>query len=57
MHVYFVAETEGTLESLELRGAEKAKIECARKLFKSLDGATVRSDVVNGFEKLMVLVA
>jgi len=56
-HVYFVAETKGTLESLELRGIEQAKIDCARKFFGSLDGAAVRFDVVDGFEKLMELVA
>ena len=32
-HIYFIAETKGTMESLELRPIEKAKISCARKLF------------------------
>ncbi|NKE10882.1 restriction endonuclease subunit R, partial [Kocuria subflava] len=36
-HVYFVAETKYSLSSLELRGAEKAKIDCANKLFEKLD--------------------
>ena len=35
-HVYFVAETKGSLSSMQLKGAEKAKIECARKFFRSL---------------------
>jgi len=56
-HVYFVAETKGTLESLELRGVEEAKIACARKFFGSLEGSEVRYDVVTGFDRLMDLVA
>lgn len=32
-HIYFVAETKGTMESLNLRPIEKAKIDCAKKLF------------------------
>lgn len=35
-HVFFVAETKGSMETFDLRGIEKAKIECARKLFKEL---------------------
>lgn len=30
-HVYFVAETKGSLSSANLREVEKSKIECARK--------------------------
>ena len=33
-HIFFVAETKGTMESLELRPIEQAKISCAKKLFK-----------------------
>ena len=56
-HVYFVAETKGTLDSLELRGVEEAKIACAKKFFGSLAATEVRYDVVDGFDKLMELVA
>ena len=35
-HVYFVAETKGSLSFLELKGIESAKIECASKFFASL---------------------
>lgn len=56
-HVYFVAETKGSLESLELRGIEEAKIACAQKFFGSFTGTDVRYDVVDGFERLMELVA
>ena len=35
-HVYFVAETKGSMSSLELREIEKTKIECARRFFGSV---------------------
>ncbi|OBI72036.1 type III restriction-modification system endonuclease [Mycobacterium sp. E740] len=58
-HVYFVAETKGSLSSLQLKGAEQAKIECARKFFKSLNeknGDDVKYDVVTDYTELMQLV-
>lgn len=59
-HVYFVAETKGSLSSLELRGAEKAKIACARKLFKKLNeeagNAGVMYDAITDYSELMQLV-
>ena len=41
-HVYFVAETKGSLSSLQLKGVEDAKIECARKFFAELSSKAVR---------------
>ncbi len=35
-HVYFVAETKGTLSDMHLKKIEKAKIDCAEKFFLSL---------------------
>lgn len=35
-HLFFVAETKGSMDSLDLKGVEKGKIECARKLFNDL---------------------
>lgn len=59
-HVYFVAETKGSLSSLELRGTEKAKIDCARKLFEKLNDAAdtpgVKYDVVTSYDQLLQLV-
>ena len=58
-HVYFVAETKGSLSSLQLRGVEETKIECARKFFAELTrrgGDGVRYDVVTGYTDLMSLV-
>ena len=58
-HVYFVAETKGSLSTLQLKGVEDAKIECARKFFASLsekDGNAVTYDVVTNYTELMQLV-
>ena len=54
-HIYFVAETKGKLESLhfDLRGIEKAKIQCARKHFEKISKGKVKYDVVDSYEKLM----
>ncbi len=54
--IYFVAETKGTSESLELREIESAKIRCARKHFEALDPAKVRYEVVDSYEKLRQIV-
>lgn len=54
--VYFVAETKGDMATLQLRGVEKAKIECARKFFASINAKTgkdVTYDVVTDFSTLM----
>ncbi|WP_416957954.1 hypothetical protein ACNKF0_09895 [Nocardioides sp. T5] len=58
-HVYFVAETKGSLSTLQLKGVEDAKIECARKFFadvnKKFEGQ-VKYDVADSYSKLMELV-
>ena len=51
-HVFFVAETKGSLDKMELRGVEKAKTECAKKLFNSISTNTTRYGVVDKFENL-----
>ncbi|WP_298746357.1 type III restriction-modification system endonuclease [uncultured Serinicoccus sp.] len=56
-HVYFVAETKGSMSTLQLKGVECAKIECARKFFASLDSEGVKYDVVTDYSELMQLVA
>jgi type III restriction enzyme len=60
-HVYFVAETKGSLSSLQLREVEKSKIECARKFFAQLNkkagSEQVTYDVVTDYAKLRALVS
>ncbi|MFC6674083.1 type III restriction-modification system endonuclease [Marinobacterium aestuariivivens] len=59
-HIYFVAETKGTMSSLKLREIEKTKIECARKFFDEISQQIthdkVKYDVVTDYAKLMDLV-
>jgi type III restriction enzyme len=56
-HVYFVAETKGSMSSMDLRKIEESKIECARKFFAKITSDQVRYDVVDSYGKLMELVA
>jgi type III restriction enzyme len=59
-HVYFVAETKGSMSSMQLSEIEQSKIQCARKFFeeinKSIEVDKVRYDVVDSYSKLMDLV-
>lgn len=52
-HIYFIAETKGTMDSLNLRPIEKAKIDCAKKLFTTLSNGTVTYDHVDSYQQLM----
>lgn len=56
-HVYFVAEAEGSMSSIDLRKIEESKVACARKFFATITSDQVKYDVVNGYGKLMELVA
>ena len=59
-HVYFVAETKGSMSSMVLNEIEKTKIKCARKFFDEINKKyapeNVKYDVVNSFGKLMEIV-
>ena len=60
-HIYFVAETKGSMSSMELRAIEKTKIECAQKFFaevnRKINPEHVQYSVVDSYEKLMEVVA
>ena len=58
-HVYFVAETKGSISSMDLRKLENTKIECARKFFDEINNIqpdNVKYEVVNSFGKLLEIV-
>ncbi len=55
-HIYFIAETKGSMSSMDLRKIEESKIECARKFFAKITSDQVKYDVVNSYGKLMELV-
>ncbi len=59
-HIYFVAETKGSMSTMELRAIEETKIECARKFFEEInrriDPEHVKYDVVASYGKLIEIV-
>ncbi len=52
-HIFFVAETKGTMDSLNLRPIEQAKISCAEKLFNELSTESVRYKAVDNYQHLL----
>lgn len=52
-HIYFVAETKGSMRSMQLRDIEKAKIHCAREHFKAISSGDVVYDVIDGYRALL----
>ncbi len=52
-HIFFVAETKGTMESLELRPIEQAKINCAKKLFNEMSTSNVKYHDVDSYQSLL----
>lgn len=55
-HIYFVAETKGSMSSMELRQIERSKIDCAKKFFEKIGSEKVKYDVVDTYASLMQLV-
>ena len=52
-HIYFISETQGTMDSLQLRPIEQAKIECAKKLFNELSTSKVKYHDVDSYQSLL----
>lgn len=52
-HIYFVAETKGSMRSMQLRLIEQSKIHCAREHFKAISGDNVVYDVVDSYRSLL----
>ena len=55
-HIYFVAETKGSMSSMQLRPIEKSKIHCAREHFNAISNGNVVYDVVDSYQSLLDLV-
>ena len=59
-HIYFVAETKGSLSNPQLRGIEKTKVKCAHKFFdkinRKISPKNVKYDMINDFSELMKIV-
>ena len=52
-HIFFIAETKGTMKSLELRPIEQAKISCAKKLFNEISTSKVKYHDVDSYQSLL----
>jgi len=52
-HVFFIAETKGSMDSMQLKGVEKAKIDCAKKLFNNVSTSQVRYGCVDSYGCLL----
>jgi type III restriction enzyme len=52
-HIYFVAETKGSMSTMQLRMVEQAKIHCAREHFKAISSDSVVYDVVDSYAALL----
>jgi len=52
-HIFFIAETKGTMDSLHLRPIEQAKISCAKKLFNEFSTTGVKYHNVDSYKSLL----
>lgn len=52
-HIFFIAETKGSMDSMQLKPIEKAKIDCAEKLFNDVSSSNVRYHKVDSYQTLM----
>ena len=52
-HIFFIAETKGSMDTLELRPIEQAKISCAKKLFNELSTSHVKYHEVDSYQSLL----
>jgi len=55
-HVYFVAETKGSLSNLQINPIEKSKIDCAERLFKTMSNSKVKYGKVTNYTDLFSLI-
>lgn len=55
-HIYFIAETKGSLDNMQLKRIEIAKIECASKLFETISDSNVKYGKVVKYQDLLSLI-
>ena len=55
-HIYLVAETKGSMNSMQLRLIEESKIHCAREHFKAISNGEVVYDVIDSYKSLLDIV-
>lgn len=52
-YIYFIAETKGSLDSLNIRKVEEIKINCAKKLYAALSTEKLKYDIITDYERLL----
>ena len=55
-HIYFVAETKGSMSTMTLREIEKSKIACAGRFFEKITSDRIKYAVVDSYNELMQIV-
>lgn len=55
-HIFFIAETKGTMDSLQLKPIEQAKISCAKKLFNEISTNGVKYHNVDSYQTLLDII-
>ena len=55
-HIYFVAETKGSMKSMQLRSIEKSKEHCAEEHFRAISNGEVVYKIVDSYSSLLELV-
>ncbi len=54
-HIFCIAEAKGTMDSLEIRAIEQAKIACAKKLFNEMSTTGVKYHEVDKYQHLLAI--
>ena len=52
-HIFFIAETKGSMDSMDMKGLENAKIACAKRLFNNISTSHVRYSAVSSYQELL----
>ncbi len=52
-HIFFIAETKGSMDSMQLKKVEEAKIGCAEKLFNNLSTSHFRYHKVDSYQTML----
>ena len=55
-HIYFVAETKGSMSSMQLREIESGKIHCAKEHFKAISSDKVIYEVIDSYQSLLDII-
>ncbi|WP_449315263.1 restriction endonuclease [Rubneribacter sp.] len=55
-HVFFIAETKGSMGSMHLDTVENAKVACAKKVFNELSTSDVRYHEVSNYDDLLMVI-